>query len=118
MRRQIDEDEIDREAGEDFITFCTQDELDMEIASEQLVKCMGEEHITCLVRAGYLTSEVTGRSRAANLQLRICGQRSVSATGRDQCLLQAEISGCCRQRLVAATDRDQRLLNAEIGGSY
>lgn len=60
MRRQINEEELSKDVGEAFLTFCEREELDVEINSKQLQECLKEAPITELVRAGYLTSEVTG----------------------------------------------------------
>ncbi|XP_067938476.1 inactive serine/threonine-protein kinase 19-like isoform X1 [Watersipora subatra] len=59
VRKQIDDDELSKCVGDDFIDFCIKDELNVEITSKQLHSCLGA-HVTELVRAGYLTSEVTG----------------------------------------------------------
>ena len=61
VRRQIDEEELEKGVGEEFINFCARDELDVEIAAVQLIGYLKDGHVTNLVRAGYLTSEVTGK---------------------------------------------------------
>lgn len=61
MRLQITEGNIDEETATGFITFCTKDELNVELNSKQLMKSLKEGIVTKLVRAGFLTSEVTGK---------------------------------------------------------
>ena len=61
MHRQIEDKELNRGIGEDFISFCSRDELDVEMSAKHLLRYFKESQITKLVRSGYLTSEVTGK---------------------------------------------------------
>ena len=60
VRSQITEGNINEETATDFITFCTKEELNVELNSKHLIKTFKEGYVTSLVRAGFLTSEVTG----------------------------------------------------------
>lgn len=60
VKSQISDGNMEKEIGDDFIKFCSKDDLDVELNSKQLVKVFKEGYLTNLVRSGFLTSEVTG----------------------------------------------------------
>lgn len=57
----LEDDDLDGEAADHFTEFISQDEVNIEISKSQLNEFLKESEISQLVRAGFLTFEVTGK---------------------------------------------------------
>jgi len=62
VHHQMKEEGLDTQTGSDLIAFCSEDDLDIELTANVLHKSFSEEKVTQLVRAGFLTPEITGLS--------------------------------------------------------